>query len=392
MRIVFVNLHGNEFLVKTLSKIIFKQSVAIKHKYLLDYLLKQTDIEVCSYINERGFSLASELNPLLMKLLYSFRFLEHRIVMKKNGIPLRKIKVLRRMTDLKMDDIVVMYQFVQTQFYRAAEFPCFKAVAMVHFNGDPEMSRILKESDISILWGECDLTRHSDIFKQNYGWYGKGMIVVPFVPEQRFQNNVPFKERENRAFATGTITYRPYSYHMDVYGDPCLQPARKQIKEHSEELKPYIECTSSDYLEDAKEQQLKKKRGTFISKFYMKTHTGQKKYYSFNMVDSFNHYKMCIVGEEIVGQPGIGFVEGMACGCAFIGQAKGYYEDYGMKAGVHYISYDGSLEDLKSKIEYYQLPEHQEELESIAKEGCEFVHKNFCGEVVAKLLLEKLQA
>ena len=52
MRIVFVNLHGNEFLVKTLNKFIFKQSVAIKHKYILDYLLSRDDVEVCSYINK----------------------------------------------------------------------------------------------------------------------------------------------------------------------------------------------------------------------------------------------------------------------------------------------------------------------------------------------------
>ena len=53
MRIVFVNLHGNEFLVKTLNKYIFKQSVAIKHKYFLDYLISRDDVEVCSFINKR---------------------------------------------------------------------------------------------------------------------------------------------------------------------------------------------------------------------------------------------------------------------------------------------------------------------------------------------------
>ena len=54
-RVVFVNLHGNEFLVKTLNKIVFGQSVAVKHRYLLDYLLGCDDIEVCTYINERGY-------------------------------------------------------------------------------------------------------------------------------------------------------------------------------------------------------------------------------------------------------------------------------------------------------------------------------------------------
>ena len=100
---------------------------------------------------------------------------------------------------------------------------------------------------------------------------------------------------------------------------------------------------------------------------------------------------MCIVGEEILGIPGIGFVEGMACGCAYIGQNKGYYEDYGMQEGVHYIGYDGTLEDLKAKIRYYQRPENQEELEQIAKTGYEFVRKNFCGHVVAERLIQSLK-
>ena len=93
MRIVFVNLHGNEFLVKTLNKYIFKQSVAIKHKYFLDYLISRDDVEVCSFINKRGLSLSYTTRN---RFLQSFRFLEHRITMKKNGIPLDKIQVLKR--------------------------------------------------------------------------------------------------------------------------------------------------------------------------------------------------------------------------------------------------------------------------------------------------------
>ena len=124
---------------------------------------------------------------------------------------------------------------------------------------------------------------------------------------------------------------------------------------------------------------------------YSKMYSGrQKKYYSFNMVEKFNDYKMCLVGEEIMGIPGVGFVEGMACGCAYIGQNKGYYEDYGMQEGVHYIGYDGTIENLKAKISYYQMPEHQEELEHIAKTGCEFVRKNFCGSVIAERLMNAL--
>ena len=110
------------------------------------------------------------------------------------------------------------------------------------------------------------------------------------------------------------------------------------------------------------------------------------------MVERFNNFKMFICGEETTGSPAIGFVEGMACGSAFIGNSKiGCYEDYGMVEGIHYIGYDGSLEDLIRKIEYYQQEEHQEELEKIANAGYCFALENFNKDVVASRILDSLR-
>ena len=156
----------------------------------------------------------------------------------------------------------------------------------------------------------------------------------------------------------------------------------------------WVDCFNSDYLEDDKQMKASASDNAVVKvckRLYDKFFTGhQKKYYSFDMVEKFNDYKMCIVGEEIIGLPGIGFVEGMACGCAYIGQTIGYYEDYGLKEGVHYIGYDGSLDDLKAKISYYQQPEHQKELETIAKNGCEYVRSHFNGKAAAESLLNNL--
>lgn len=108
------------------------------------------------------------------------------------------------------------------------------------------------------------------------------------------------------------------------------------------------------------------------------------------MVEKFNDYKMHLLGEEILGVPGIGFVEGMACGSAYIGLDSPMYRDYGLIPGVHYITYDGTKEGLRKTVEYWQKPENQDELEQIAKRGCEFVRKNFCGEKIAEKLINEL--
>lgn len=394
MRIVFINLHGNEMLVKTMNKFVFKQSVAIKHKYLLDYLLSREDIEVCSYINPVGFSMASSLPAPIMKFLNLFRFMEHRIVMRKNGIPADSIHVLRKISDIKESDIVLVYRHSANQLHDLERIPAFKSISMIHFSGAREESGRMERCSPDCLYNESDLGKYSEIFRRYYAWYAKKFIVHPFVAAPRFQTRKPFAERENKAFATGTITYKNTPDFLEVYGDACDQPSRKQIKDHEEELKDLIYCTSKDFAENAKTVETKKKAGA-LARFYKALHyklfeSQQKSYYSFDMVQSFNNYKMCIVGEEILGVPGIGFVEGMACGCAYIGLNNGIYEEYGMEEGTHYIGYDGTLEDLKKKISYYQQPENQIELERIASAGQEFAENHFRGEAAAKYLISRL--
>ena len=73
-RIVFVNLHSDWMLVKSASVYVFKFSAAIKHGYLMKYLLKHPEYEICNYINDRGFSWLRNNNDTFMKFLNLFRF------------------------------------------------------------------------------------------------------------------------------------------------------------------------------------------------------------------------------------------------------------------------------------------------------------------------------
>ena len=320
------------------------------------------------------------------RFLQSFRFIEHKITMRKNHIDRHKIKVLKSENDIKDGDIVILYQmFPQFEFDRRPDN--FIAVSMIHYTtGNTE--NILR-LPVDALFSESRLDKYSLVFKHDFKDYTGEYILQPFVFAPRFKVIKPFSERKNKAVSVGTVTYPEYI--RPYYGTNCIQPARKQIKDNAIELRPWIDCFNSDYLEDDKKVKATNPITTVYSRLYAKFFTGhQKAYYSFDMVEKFNDYKMCVVGEEITGIPGIGFVEGMASGCAYLGQMVGYYEDYGMKEGVHYIGYDGSLSDLKSKIAYYQKPEHFAELEKIAKNGCDFVRRHFNGEAAAEKLLNNL--
>lgn len=239
-----------------------------------------------------------------------------------------------------------------------------------------------------------NLDKNCELYRRYYH-VDKPWVIHPFVYAERFQNKTPFSERKNMAFATGTITYKEHEEFLSTYGDACDQPSRKQIKDNPEFFRDTVYCTSSDYLEDNPGKIVKSTDilpVKLYKKIYNRLFTGkQRKYYSFDMVEAFNSYKMCIIGEEILGIPGIGFVEGMACGCAYIGLDSPAYRDWGLVPGIHYITYNGSKEDLRRVIEYYQMDEHQEELEKIAETGCKYVRENFSGKTVAGNLIKQLE-
>lgn len=395
MRVVFVNLHANEMLVKNLSKIVFKQSVAIKHAYFLNWLIENPDVEVCSYITPNGFSMGQDYGAI-GKILNMFRFIEHRYILRKNGISNKKVTVIKTLDGIKEDDIVIMHR-LGFKIPEGTKIPGFKAFSMIHFGQqEGEMSRLIRSLDVDVIFNESNLAKYSEMFKRFYSWYEKSMIVHPFVFQERFKPIRPFAERENKAFSTGTVTYKENEDFLSVYGDSCVQPIRKMMKDHGPEYPDLIYSTCSDYSEDAEIRQLPANTNIFRRlwySYYYKTHASQqKKYYSFDMVEMFNKYKMCLVGEEILGVPGIGAIEGMACGCAMLGLNTGLYEEYGLKEGVHYIGHNGTLEDILEKIRYWQKPENQQQLADIAKKGCDYVRANFNSSAVAELLYNKLIA
>ena len=393
-RVVFVNLHSDWMLLKVAMVYVFKYSAAIKHGYLLKYLLEHPEeYEICNYINDRGFSLYTNGNGILMKLLNKFSGIENAITLHKNGIKRSRIKVLRRPEEIQKDDIVIIYNVCNEGLRGMEKIDAFKALSMLHFHGRKNENAKIEQAGIDCYFNEVNLSKTSEIFNKYYH-VEKPWIIIPFVFGERFKNIKPFNERQNKCFSTGTITYKKHEEFISVYGDPCDQPARKFVKDNPEYFKDTIDCYSSDYLEDNPGKAIKSSDNAiikFYKKLYNRTHVGkQKKYFSFNMVEKFNDYKMHLLGEEILGVPGIGFVEGMACGSAYIGLDSPMYRDYGLIPGVHYISYDGTKEGLRATVEYYQKPENQDELERIAQTGCEFVREHFCGEIVSKSLLNNL--
>jgi len=394
MRIIIPNIHANFMLMTTSSVYIYKFSPAVKHSYLLKYLLNRDDIEVCTYLNDRSFSLFTKGPNWLQKFFKrTLSPIEYRWILSKNGIKSSNIKRLKGPEDIRHDDIVLAYNICADSLIDLNQINAFKALCMIHFGGHESEDAVIANAKINCYYNESNLEQTSEIFRRYYT-VKRPWIVIPFVFAQRFENRKPFRERKIKAFSVGTITYKTHPEFINVYGDPCDQPIRKLVKDNPDYFADTIDCYNCDYLENDDVKEVKATDNALV-KMYKRIHnrfnTGrQKKYFSFDMVEKFNKYKMHIVGEEILGVPGIGYVEGMACGSAYIGLDSPMYRDLGLIPRVHYISYDGTKEGLKSTIEYWQRQENQAELERIADNGCKFVRENFCGEKVATALIDKL--
>jgi hypothetical protein len=382
-------------LLTTSSVFIFKFSPAVKHNYLLKYLIENPDIELCTYLNDRSFSIYTRGSEVIQKVLQkTFAPLEYRWILKKNSISRSAITRLRGPQDIKGDDIVLSYNICSDSMRGLSGVNAFKALCMIHFGGNKNENEVIQNAGIACYYNEVNLELTSEIYRRYYN-HKCPWICIPFVYSERFKDIKPFSQRKNKAFSVGTITYKNHPEFLEVYGDPCDQPIRKLVKDNQDYFSNTADSYSSDYLEDDDVKELKP-TDNIIVKVYKRVHnrfnTGrQKKYFSFNMVEKFNEYKMHIVGEEILGIPGIGYVEGMACGSAYIGLDSPMYRDLGLIPGVHYIAYDGTKEGLRSTIEYWQRPENQLELEKIAATGCKFVRENFRGEKVAHDLIESLK-
>ncbi len=348
----------------------FKSKGVQKYVHLLDYFLDH-DKKVYVYIDRfKFYDNRHGLRKLLPPLTWFYIWLLF------NKINPLRFKIITDINKMYKDDILFMFLYgnftFQTGELTAARkesnsligrSAAFKVVHLTHYMYHASVgSENCKNANIDLLVAENNLSRNSKFFQSTFPWYRKDVYVLPFVPKDKFVRVKKFHERENKAVASGTITYpMDDTAFLSFFGHSMLHPMRTQIYENREKLQTYIDSIISPVIED---QAL---AGTA-------NYAKQIKYFSHDIVQLYNNYTMFIVPEEVSGLPGIGFAEGMKCGSAFIGLNDPMYTDIGLVDKVHYIGYDGTMDDLIHKIEYYQ--NHSLELETIAENGYNFVSEH----------------
>ncbi len=305
-----------------------------------------------------------------------------------NRIPLRRVGFVFRRAGLRGSDALLLMHYGNLTHEderhaeggarlaaHLAETALAKVVHLTHFaycptTGASNLARLRPQ----LLVAENDLARHSAFFGKYFGGVDAAFKTLPYVAASRFVRTAPFEARISKAVATGSITYRMRGREfIGFYGGDELQPLRRAIYENAAAIGDQVDSFISDL--DASRSAPPAARRSLIRRVgdWLRRRHPQAPYYKKDIVSIYNSYTMFVVPEEICDLPAIGFVEGMSCGCAYLGVEGPMYAELGLVAGVHYVAYDGTLAGLVATARHFQQAAQREALEAIAEAGRRFV-------------------
>lgn len=391
-KIIVINPHvNNGFFGRSVYNSLTRRKNYKKYQYLIQAFIDSKNIDIEFYFDGRDSSMPFKF-PLYLEIAFWYLI---------NLLNPLKIKPIFNIVNKSAD---VTFLFAHRNLDKDSGIDLVNEIKktssscivhMTHFHADIEKTakniKILKPE---ILCAESDLPAHSGLFNKYFKSFNSSFLVIPFVPQDRFQFNKDFNQRKNKAMITGTIhPYDGLSRHKafcEFYKTKFLHPMRVELFNNSYKFNNEIDSYVSKWL-DVEKINTSNKNISFFSKLYAKYSNHflakQSNYFKFNMVDTFNSYKMFIAPSEITGLTVVAMSEGMMCGTVYIGSIKEPHMN-GMIDKHNFIGYDGSKEDLIEKIKYYQ--KNPNLLENIAINGYEYAKKEFNKKNVSKKFIDTI--
>ena len=442
MRFVFHNPHTLIWYKRPFYHFINGLKSVDKYDFLFDRFYSDKENKVYVYLDN------SSSAPAFGGVLQRFNTprIEFYVWVLINRLNPFKFRVVRNIEELTGQDVLLTFiyehftnrsgAFDSPRDGLIASFKRTKALKVVHLSHYGYHagvgSKNAEAAGIDLFVCENNLSENSKFFRRHFPWYQREVYALPPVPKERFIRHGSFRNRKNKALAMGTITLpMDDPDFLEFFQDHRLQPMRHEIYDNAQRFSGQIDSYIS-HINEATPRQTPaaaqvegnaqpqisgpavKRRGIIlrvarvahsllcdlqtVSRILLafclpcqspKIGDKERAYFKFDVVEKYNEYRMFLCPEEAIDLPGIGFVEGMACGAAYIGIRDPMYADMGLIDKVHYIGYDGTLQDAVEKIAYYQ--ENEQELERIAEAGYSFVHENFNGSRVSGNFISYLE-
>jgi hypothetical protein len=395
LRLVFYQPHAENWFKNPLRMILRGQSLPHKYESFFDALLA-SDIEIYFSTSKQRVPgwvglVRYLLDPIVLLLWMRFnRITDARMVLTKEGLRSKDAIFFIHYGSFTHDPPQTVRGLPLAR--NLADVEILKIAHLTHYAFYPAHgTRNLRQLGIDVLVGENDLQSNSKLYQKHFGPLQAEFWRLPYAAANRFKVVTPFSERTHKLVATGSITYKMTDPDfIAFYGTNELQPLRRQLYERAGEFPAELDSLISDL--DATRKYSGPPEPTWRKLLKRWQKHPQSAYYKKNIVDVYNSYTMFVVTEEVCNLPAIGFVEGMACGCAYFGLDDPMYRDLGMVPGVHYIAYDGTVDGLIEKVRHYQHPDQHAELEAIAARGCELVNATLRPDIVNRAFIERLSA
>jgi len=370
LRLALYRPHANIWYRNNLGRLLRRDPLPNKYAPLLDYLLASPELEL-SFVSRLDGSLWARLTDALQ--LWVWRRLTglHGVSLAFTAARTQHSDVLFLMHYGNLTNETESLASVCAAVAPAlAPLGIRKVVHMTHYaycvdTGAANLAALGPD----LLVAESNLAAHSAFFRAHFAGVKAPFACLPYTAAARFQSMRPLAQRSNKLVVTGSITYKMQDpAFCSFFGTQELQPMRRDLFEAADRYTSEMDCLVSD-LNATRAVARPHKLGQLVAALRkmagVRTQAG---YYKRDIVDTYNSYTMFAVPEEVCGLPAIGFVEGMACGSAYVGVDGPMYRDLGMLPGVHFIAYDGTVDDLMAQVRHHQ--QHPARTAAIAAAGC----------------------
>jgi hypothetical protein len=381
LKFVIYRPHENIWFRNPIRNILNRQLLPNKYGSLLDYLINSDNeiyltTKLCIDDGLKNYIKAA-LEPLeifLWCLLNRISIFRVRFIFTKRGLAGKDVLMLMHYGTFTHEDAEIAKRGLRLAKF-LSNMNIHKIVHMTHYAYNPLIgAKNLEILNPDLLVAENNLASNSKYYEKYFGKLAANFYQLPYVPAARFIRGTSFEGRINKMVVSGSITFKMTDVDfINFFQINELQPLRRIIYENSHKYTDKIYSLISDVAASYAAAHSQVQGGFIVERLrnLLLFKHPQMSYYKQDIVVAYNSHKMFSVPEEVCNLPAIGFVEGMACGCAFFGLDDPMYRDIGMIPGEHYVAYDGSLEGLMEAVSYYQI--NSEKLENIAENGHSFV-------------------